>query len=100
MRWDAKMAGIRLSLINGGDLPPGIKTGGSGQRRWWVVGGDRVEMWQAGSGWAAKVWRAGWDGVPLEVDGLFGDESEAVAWCKKMAEALAEDQEDEDSPPA
>ena len=93
------MAGTRLSLVNSGDLPPQIKTGGSVQRRWWAVGGDRVELRKAGSGWAAKVRRADWDGESLEVDGLFGDESEAVAWCKKMAEALAEDQADEDGPP-
>jgi hypothetical protein len=100
MRLDSKMVGIRPSLINDSDLSSRIKTGVSGRTRWWAVGGDRVELRRPGSGWAVRVRRADWNGVPLDVDGHFGTESEAVAWCEKMANVLAEDQEDEDGPPA
>jgi hypothetical protein len=98
MMLEPEMAGRRPHSINGGDLPPRIKTGASCQWRWWAVGSDRVELRPANSGWAARVRRADWDGVPLDVDGHFGTESEAVAWCEKMAEVLADDLDDEEDP--
>ena len=76
---------------------PRIEAGGSADRRWWKVGSDRVELARAATGWTARVLRAGWGGVPLDVDGHFGEEAEAVAWCHRMALVLAHDLADEAS---
>jgi hypothetical protein len=72
-----------------------VASGRSGERRWWRVGADRVELWPSGPGWGAGVRRAGWGGVPLEVDRLFAGEPEALAWCRRMAEVMARDVDDE-----
>jgi hypothetical protein len=74
---------------------PRIEAGRSGGRRWWEVAGDRVELEPAPTGWTARVRRGAWDGVPLEVNGRFGIEAEAVAWCEKMAAMLVREHEDD-----
>jgi hypothetical protein len=60
----------------------------------WQVGGDRVDLAREPGGWVARVSRAVWCGKQLVVDGQFADEAEAVAWCERMAEALAADLRD------
>jgi hypothetical protein len=52
-------------------------------------------MFPSVGGWAARVRRAGWAGVLLEVDGEFAGEAEALAWCERMANVLARDAEDD-----
>jgi hypothetical protein len=66
--------------------------------RRWLVGPDRVELMGEGKRWSARVVRSHWDEAGLVVDGRFGDEAEAIAWCKKMAEVLADDLDDEGDP--
>ncbi|WP_435012000.1 hypothetical protein P12x_006115 (plasmid) [Tundrisphaera lichenicola] len=72
------------------------EVGRSGRRRWWRVGGDRVEMMPEGAGFTARVWRDGWGPEPLVLDGHFAGEAQAKAWCEAMARVLAGDLEDED----
>jgi hypothetical protein len=66
--------------------------------RWWQVAGDRVGMARAGLGWDARVERAGWGGLALDINapaGHFADEAEALAWCERMVEVLTRDARDE-----
>jgi hypothetical protein len=79
---------------------PRIQSGRDGDREWWQVGTDRVELSPAADGWHTQVQRADWDGKPLDLGGQFADKAVALAWCERMAEALAGDQDDEDSLPA
>jgi hypothetical protein len=74
---------------------PRVEAGRQGERRWWRVGADRVELAPAGATWQARVHRAGWEGLPLDLDGQFADEPEAVAWCQRMADVLARDADDD-----
>jgi hypothetical protein len=39
------------------------------------------------------------DGTALELRDHFAGEAEALAWCRRMAEVLADDREDEGEPP-
>jgi hypothetical protein len=82
-----------------GSQPPRIEAGHEGDLRWWQVGGDRVELSPEPSGWTARVWRAGWDRTPLELRDHFAVEAEALAWCRRMAEVLAGDRDDEGEAP-
>jgi hypothetical protein len=89
-----------MSSDNLSDLPPDrpsprIESGRSGDRRWWKVAGDRVELEPVASGWTARVRREDWDGVSLEVNGRFDDEAKAVSWCEKMAGVLLRELEEE-----
>jgi hypothetical protein len=54
-----------------------------------------VELEPVASGWTARVRRAGWDGVSLEVNGRFVDGAEAIAWCEKMAAMLVREHADD-----
>jgi hypothetical protein len=90
------MASKTPSKANDDDLYRRIEVGRLGKRRWWKVGGDRVELFPVDLAWIARVWRKGWGEVPLELGGVFGDEAEALAWCVKMAETLVRDHDDED----
>jgi hypothetical protein len=45
-----------------GGRPRRITAGRSGDRHWWRVGGDRIDLSPAAPGWVARVRRAGWDG--------------------------------------
>jgi hypothetical protein len=74
---------------------PRFKAGRQGERRWWEIGADRVELRPVRAGWHARVHRAGWGGLPLDLDGQFANESEAVAWCQRMADVLARDADDD-----
>jgi hypothetical protein len=76
--------------------PPRIEIGRHRDLRWWRVGGDRVELFPGPSGWSARVRRAGWGGTPLDLDGHFAGEAEALAWFRRVAEVLASDLEDGD----
>jgi hypothetical protein len=78
------------------DADTTIEPGEFGRHRWWRVGTDRVELSPSASGWDVRVQQRGWDDVTLKVDGHFGDEAEAIAWCEKMAEVLARDLADDD----
>jgi hypothetical protein len=64
-------------------------------RHLWRVGGDTVELSPDGAGWAARVRRAAWGGTPLVIDGHFDAEAQALAWCRRMAQVLAEDLEED-----
>jgi hypothetical protein len=66
--------------------------------RRWLVRPDRVELMVEDKRWSARVVRSRWGGANLVVDGRFGDEAEAIAWCEKMAKVLAADLEDENGP--
>jgi hypothetical protein len=81
--------------------PRRIEAGRSGERHWWRVGGGRIDLSPGPAGWVASVRRADWDGQELVVDGpLFPDEADAIAWCRRMAEVLRSDlEDDEDGPP-
>jgi hypothetical protein len=47
-----------------------------------------------------RTWaRAGWDRTPLELRDHFAVEAEALAWCRRMAEVLAGDRDDEGEAP-
>jgi hypothetical protein len=93
---DDSMADKSPSKADGSNDPSSrIEAGGSGRQRWWAVGGDRMELPPVGAFWTARVRREGWGDMAFEVDGRFGDEVEAVAWCEKMAEVLADDLDDE-----
>jgi hypothetical protein len=83
-----------------GERPCRIEEGREGKRHWWRVGGDRIDLSPDPTGWVARVRRAGWDGQVLVVDGpLFPEEADALAWCRRMAEVLRSDLEDDDGPP-
>ncbi len=73
----------------------GEKAGRTRAVRRWLVGPDRIELTGEGGRWSARVARAGWGGAGLDVDGVFGDEAGAIAWCETMAEVLAGDAEDD-----
>ena len=76
-----------------GSKSSAITAGRDGDRRWWRVAGDRAEMTRSGNGWDARVERAGWAGLALELDGKgghFASEAEALAWCERMVEVLRE----------
>jgi hypothetical protein len=77
-----------------------LASGRTGDRHWWHVGGDRIDLSPGAAGWVARVRRAGWDGHELVVDGpLFPDEADAIAWCRRMAEVLRRDLEDDEGGP-
>jgi hypothetical protein len=84
---------------NADSNPDGARTavdsGRSGEHRWWRVGADRVELSPSAAGWDARYWREDWVGVPLEVARLFASEPDALAWCRRMAEVMASDLDDE-----
>jgi hypothetical protein len=54
-----------------------------------------VESFPVASGWGARVWRVGWGGVSMEMGEVSGDKAGGIAWCERMAEALARDREDD-----
>jgi hypothetical protein len=66
-----------------------------GEAWWWRVGGDRVELVWDGRGWTARVSRGAWGNLALDLVGHFESEAEALAWCRRMADTLAADLEDE-----
>jgi hypothetical protein len=90
-----------LNLEGGpGGRPRRVESGRTGDRHWWRVGGDRIDLSLAVTGWVARVRRADWDGQEFVVDGpLFPDEADAIAWCRRMAEVLRSDLEDDDGLP-
>jgi hypothetical protein len=90
------------SMMNGhfwhprpGKPSPRIESGRSGERRWWKVAGDRVELEPVATGWTVVVRREDWDGVSMVVNGRFDDEARAVAWCEKMAGVLLRELDEE-----
>jgi hypothetical protein len=74
---------------------PAVETGREGASLRWRVGDRRVEMSPTGAGWEARVRAPYWGGQTLRVDGVFGGESEARAWCERMAAVFAADAGDE-----
>jgi hypothetical protein len=79
---------------NGASQRP-TESGRAGRLRRWRVGEDRVELAPDGPGWTAQVHQGSWGGLALTIDGHFGSEAEALAWCCQMAGVLARDQADE-----
>ena len=77
------------------NLATRVQSGRHGERRWWRVGADCVELSTTTTGWDARVRRADWGGLPLDLNGHFADEAEALAWCERMADVLARDAEDD-----
>lgn len=80
-----------------GSNPFPIVSGRDGDRRWWRVADDRVEMTRSSTGWDARVERAGWGGLALDLvsnGGHFAEEAEALAWCQRMVDVLMRDAQD------
>jgi hypothetical protein len=76
------------------DASTTIELGRFGRHRWWRAGTDLVELSPSASGWDVQVRRRSWNDVPLDMDGHFDDEAEAIVWCEKMVRVLARDLED------
>ena len=88
-----------IAKLSAGVSPPSsaprIQSGRDDDRKWWRVGADSVELSPTSNGLHAQVRRADWGGLPLDLDGQFADEAEALAWCERMADVLARDAEDD-----
>jgi hypothetical protein len=70
---------------------PPIIAGRAGAALYWHVGDYFLTAYPSAMGWEARV-RDRRAGTELLLDGLFAAESDAVAWCRRMAAVFAEDQ--------